>query len=103
MEGCYCHSVYELHLDALELLLDESILKNVEQAKEAWCPNAETGGTIARSKDGRLRLPIFGHSFCLDVANYPEDALRSKEDRDEVARWLPQRLRHGRNSFEARC
>jgi hypothetical protein len=37
------------------------------------------------------------------VANYPEDALRSKEDRDEVARWLPQRLCHCRNSFEARC
>jgi hypothetical protein len=97
-------SVCELHPDALELLLDESIVKNVEQAKEAWCPNAAqrlvgrlqdqsrlVGGWESSSAELRaggeweLLLAEALTTACLDVANYPEDALSSKEDIDEAA------------------
>jgi hypothetical protein len=97
-------SVCELHSDALELLLDESIVKNVEQAKEAWCPNAAqrlvgrlqdqsrlVGGWETSSAELRaggeweLLLAEALTTACLDVANYPEDAMSSKEEIDEAA------------------
>ena len=33
-------TVCELHQEVMEQILDESILRNMEQAKESWCPNA---------------------------------------------------------------
>ena len=33
-------TVCELHQDVLELMLDDSVTKNMDQAKASWCPNA---------------------------------------------------------------
>lgn len=99
-------TVCDLQQDVLELLVDESLIKNVEQARESWCPNAaqrlvgrlqdrnrliggwETSTAELRAGgEWELLLSEALTISCLDVKDFPVDS----ESKTEISERAAQR------------